>query len=181
MFYLFFIRILFWIANLLQAAAFAVAGHTFLYPSRQLIIRALLFGKKKQVVLCAVCNRELGRHKYKPSDEWNIEGLLCADCHIEKTKEFLIKEQETPDRCAICNKELTADEDMNKPRWQWNMESGTLVCKSCFQKKDADYNKRMNFCVMCNCKLGMFYYYPKPAWKIEGNLCRKCWDERNKK
>ena len=88
-----------------------------------------------------MCNRELGRHKYKPSDEWNIEGLLCADCHIEKTKEFLIKEQETPDRCAICNKELTADEDMNKPRWQWNMESGTLVCKSCFQKKDADYNK----------------------------------------
>jgi hypothetical protein len=39
----------------------------------------------------------------------------------------------------------------------------------------------MNFCVMCNCKLGMFYYHPKPAWKIEGNLCRKCWDECNKK
>jgi hypothetical protein len=150
MFYLFFIRILFWIANLLQAAAFAVAGYTFLYPSRQLIIHALLFGKKKQVVHCAVCNKELGRHKYKPGDEWNIEGLLCADCHIEKTKEFLIKEQETPDRCAICNKELTADEDRNKPRWQWNMESGTLVCNSCFQKKDVDYNKRMNFCVMCN-------------------------------
>jgi hypothetical protein len=25
----------------------------------------------------------------------------------------------------------------------------------------------------------MFYYHPKPAWQIDGKLCRKCWDLRN--
>jgi hypothetical protein len=138
-----------------------------------------LFGKK-EVVHCAVCKRELGRYKYKPGEDWNIEGLLCADCHIEKTQEFVRKEQETPDRCAICGKELTSKQDINKPRWQWEMESGTLVCKECFQKKDTDYNKKTNFCAVCNGKLGMFFYHPKPSWKIEGNLCRKCWDNHNK-
>jgi uncharacterized CHY-type Zn-finger protein len=137
-----------------------------------------IFGKK-QVVYCAVCGKELGRHKYKPDKDWGIEGLLCSDCHIEKTKEFMIKEEETPDTCAICGKEL--GDVANKPKWQWEMEPGTLLCDSCYRKKDADYNKKTNFCAICNGKLGMFYYHPKPAWHIEGNLCRKCWDNRNRK
>jgi hypothetical protein len=138
-----------------------------------------IFGKKKEVLYCAVCNKELGKYKYKPKEEWNMNGFLCGDCHIEKTKEFITKEQEEIDRCALCNKELTDNEDKNKPRWQWEMESGTLLCKTCFEKKEATYNKKMNFCVMCNGKLGMFFYHPKPAWNIEGNLCRKCWDSQN--
>jgi hypothetical protein len=137
-----------------------------------------LFGKK-QIVNCAVCGKELGRHKYKPSEEWGIEGLLCGFCHLEKTKEFILEKKEIPDVCAVCKKELTDDQDRYKARWQWEMESGTLLCKSCYEKKDTDYNKKVNFCAMCNSKLGMFYYHPKPTWKIDGNLCRKCWDRRN--
>lgn len=142
-----------------------------------------IFGKK-QVIHCAVCGKELGRHKYKPSEEWGIEGMLCSSCHLEKTKEFMLKQKEIPDRCAVCKKEL-ADHDDNddadryKPRWQWEMEPGTLLCKSCYQKKEADYNRKLNFCAVCNGKLGLFYYHPKPAWQIEGNLCRKCWDRQN--
>jgi hypothetical protein len=105
--------------------------------------------------------------------------MLCADCHIEKTREYMLKQEEAPDICAMCGKEIT--EDSHKPKWQWEMESGTLLCKSCFQKKDVDYNKKVNFCAICNGKLGMFYYHPKPAWHIEGNLCRKCWDIQNNK
>jgi hypothetical protein len=59
------------------------------------------------------------------------------------------------------------------------MEQGTLLCKPCFDKKDIDYNKKVNFCAICGGKLGMFYYHPKPVWHTEGNLCRKCWDSRN--
>ena len=128
---------------------------------------------KKQIVSCAICGKELGRHRYKPGEEWGIEGLLCGNCHIEKTREFMIRQEETPDKCVMC-KEIV--EDGQKPKWQWEMESGTLLCKSCYQKKDADHNKKTNFCAVCSGKLSMFYYHPKPAWHIQGNLCRKCWD-----
>ncbi|MFL6511277.1 MAG: hypothetical protein ACJ700_08835 [Nitrososphaera sp.] len=137
-----------------------------------------IFGKKQEVVHCAVCGSELGRHKYKPKEEWGIEGMLCGNCHIEKTKQFIMEQKEAPDICAICKKELT-EQDRNKAKWQWEMESGTLLCKSCYQKKDADYNKKMNFCAVCSCKLGLFFYHPKPIWRMEGNLCRKCWDQQN--
>jgi hypothetical protein len=135
-------------------------------------------GKKKEALHCAVCGKELGRYKYKPKEEWNMEGLLCADCHIEKTKEFMLRPDEE-DKCAVCGKEITEQQDRNKPRWQWEMESDTLVCKACYQKKDTSYNKKMNFCTICNGKLGMFFYHPKPDWHMEGNLCRKCWDRQN--
>ena len=108
--------------------------------------------------------------------------MLCGLCHLEKTKEFTLEQKEVPDFCALCKKELADNnQDRHKPRWQWEMESGTLLCKSCYQKKDADYNKKLNFCAICNCKLGMFHYHPKPAWQIDGNLCRKCWDRQNNK
>jgi hypothetical protein len=138
-----------------------------------------IFGKK-QVVNCAVCGKKLGRHRYKAGEEWDIEGLLCGDCHIEKTREFMLKQEETPDTCATCGKEI-AGEESHKPKWQWEMEPETLLCKSCFQKKDSDFNKKVNFCAICNGKLGMFYYHPKLAWHIQGNLCRTCWDSQNSK
>jgi uncharacterized CHY-type Zn-finger protein len=141
-----------------------------------------IFGKK-QVIHCVVCGKELGRHKYKPSDEWGIDGMLCGSCHIEKTKEFIMKQKEMPVRCAICKKELANHGDDNadryKPRWQWEMESGTILCKSCYQKKDAEYDKKLNVCAICNGKLGFFFYHAKPAWHMDGNLCRKCWDRQN--
>jgi hypothetical protein len=142
-----------------------------------------IFGKK-EVQYCAVCNRELGKYKYRPGKGWNMQGLLCSDCHIEKTKEFMMRDQsvdEAPDTCAVCGKEITSDDDRNKPKWQWEMESGVLVCNACYKKKDDSYNKKMNFCSVCNSRLGLIFYHPKPVWKIEGNLCRKCWDDRNER
>ena len=56
---------------------------------------------------------------------------------------------------------------------------GHTIMQIVLSKKDADYNKKLNFCAICNCKLGMFHYHPKPAWQIDGNPCRKCWDRRN--
>lgn len=142
-----------------------------------------LFGKKA-ILYCANCNKKL-THKYKPSEEWNILGSLCADCHIEKTKEFILKKQEekrrleeAPGNCSICGKVVSKSEE-NKPRWQWNMESGTIICKNCYNKKEADYDKKLNFCVICNKKMGFIRYNPKPKWKIEGQLCRGCWDKHN--
>jgi len=135
-----------------------------------------IFGKK-EVVNCAVCGKELGRYKYKPSKEWGIDGKLCSDCHIEKTREFMTKEAEAPDICVSCGKEIIGDS--RKPKWQWEMEPGSLLCKLCFDRKESDFNKKTNFCVICNTKLGMIYYHPKLTWNIEGKLCRKCWDSRN--
>lgn len=140
----------------------------------------MVFGRKGQES-CAVCGKELGRHRYRPAKEWNMSGVLCADCHIDKTKAFMVAQQaveDAPEKCAVCHKELVNANDMNKPKWQWEMESGLLLCKSCYQKKDADYNRKTNFCAVCNSKLGRFFYHPKPAWKIDGNLCRRCWDEQ---
>lgn len=132
-----------------------------------------LFGKKP--LYCMLCEKEL-QHKYKPKEEWNMQGYLCSDCHIEKTKEFALKPREA-DRCAICKAEL--GDIAVKPRWQWEMESGSLLCQPCFNKKDADYSKKLNFCAVCGAKIGFVRYNPKPAWKIQGQVCRKCWDGRN--
>lgn len=146
---------------------------------------ALRLFAKKATLHCANCNKEL-RHKYKPPEEWNISGFLCTDCHIEKTKEFVLKKheekrrlEEGPVDCAICGKQIVSKDERNRPKWQWNMESGTIVCKNCYQNKEADHDKKLNFCVRCNKKMGFIRYNPKPSWKIEGQLCRGCWDKQN--
>ena len=139
-----------------------------------------LFQKKKSV-FCNICKKEL-KHKYKPAKEWNIEGFLCADCHIDKTKEFIAKQQqyeEIPDNCVLCKKELKSEK--KKPRWQWNMDSGSFLCNDCFQKKELSYEKRQNFCSVCNKKMGFIRYNPKPIWNIDGQLCKNCWDRKNQK
>lgn len=143
-----------------------------------------LFGKKA-TLRCAICNKEL-KYKYKAQEDWNIHGFLCADCHIEKTKEFVLKKQEekmrlqeNPSNCAICGKHLVSEIEENRPRRQWDMESGTILCKICYDKKEADYDKKLNFCVLCNKKMGFIRYNPKPRWKLEGQLCRACWDTQN--
>jgi hypothetical protein len=137
-----------------------------------------LFQKKKSV-FCNICNREL-KHKYKPAKEWNIEGFLCADCHIEKTKEFIAKQQqyeEIPDSCIICKKELKTEK--KKPRWQWNMDNDIFLCEKCYDQKELAYQTKINFCVQCGKKIGLVRYNPKPKWKIDGQLCRQCWDTIN--
>ena len=51
-----------------------------------------------------------------------------------------------------------------------------LLCKACFDKKESSHDKKKNFCVLCGAKMGIIRYNPKPKWKVNGNLCRKCWD-----
>lgn len=127
------------------------------------------------------------KHKYKPPDDSGIEGLLCADCHIDKTKEQVLKKQEEKkrlqearDRCSICAKDLE-EADKNKPKWQWEMGTGSVLCEECYESKRIEFEKKINFCAICQKKLSFFRYNPKPKWKMVGQLCRTCWDNCNQK
>ncbi len=132
-----------------------------------------LFGKK--VEYCAVCSKEL-THKHKPKREWNINGRLCGDCHMDKSNEFYEAKVRQP--CIVCGTTKKIS-DMWEPRWQWDMDG--LLCKECFDKKESGFNEKRNFCTICSGKMGLIRYNPKPKWKIEGQLCRRCWDEQKAK
>src|SRR5687767_14073463 len=82
------------------------------------------FGKKNKdrtiAKPCAVCSKELARHKYKPSPEWKINRLLCGEWHFEKTRDFTLNAEiekkkeselkEIQDRtCHVCNKIIDSD------------------------------------------------------------------------
>jgi hypothetical protein len=145
---------------------------------------ALQFWKKKQEY-CILCKREL-QHKYKPHKEWKISGMLCSDCHIIKTKEYIAKQQIEKEKqeiesntCSFCSRQIKSDAEQVKPRWQWNLERGTIICNKCFEKKDKEFEKERNYCSICGTKLRFIRYNPKPKWNMSGQLCRKCWDQRN--
>ena len=44
--------------------------------------------------------------------------------------------------------------DLWEPRWQWDIEG--LLCKDCFDKKEASFEKKKNFCSMCGGKNEIF-------------------------
>jgi len=127
-----------------------------------------LFSKKS--TYCAICKKEV-THKNKPKREWNVKGILCGDCHVDKTKEFYEANIRQP--CVKCGvtKKIS---DLWEPRWQWDMDG--LLCKDCFDKKEGDHATKKNYCSLCGAKMALFRYNPKPKWKIDGQLCRKCWD-----
>ena len=142
--------------------------------------------RKKEILRCSNCDKVLS-HKYKPRPEWKVQGFFCSGCHMEMTKEFILRQQEektrleqAPDICNLCKKELLLETDKNKPSWQWNMERESILCKSCYEKKALDYEKKLNYCTTCSNRLAFIRYNPKPKWNIEGQLCRKCWDKQNK-
>ena len=130
----------------------------------------VLFSRKP--VFCAVCNKQL-THKHKPKKEWGMKGLLCGDCHFDKSKEYF--EGKIMQPCVECGitKKIT---NLWEPRWQWEMEG--LLCKECFDKKEEDHAKKKNFCALCGGKIGLIRYNAKGNWKIEGQLCRNCWDKK---
>jgi hypothetical protein len=147
--------------------------------------RKLQFFRKKVTHRCVRCDKEL-IHKYKAQAEWNIQGFLCSTCHIEITKEFITRQQEEKSKkelslhmCAVCKKELILESDRYRPRWQWNLERGTTLCKGCYEIKSTDYERKLNYCVICESRLGFVRYNPKPKWNIQGQLCRNCWDREN--
>ena len=153
----------------------------------------LLAGSKAKVH-CAVCNKELTKFRYKPANEWDIQGMLCGDCHVMKSLEHSGRTksgeskrgQETIDakievstECGLCNAEIGSASESLKPKWQWNMDTNLILCKQCYSMKSKEYEKRINYCGICGNKMPFFRYNPKPKWKIEGQLCRKCWDDSN--
>lgn len=140
-----------------------------------------IFSKKLEY--CSLCKKQL-KFKYKPEKSWNIEGILCGDCHTIKLKEFIdaqtkVKEIERikENTCSLCNKFIESDK--KHTRWQWNTESDAVLCNDCYLEKEKEYMERLNFCSNCNKKLGFVRYNPKPAWKVNGQLCRQCWDRLN--
>lgn len=121
-----------------------------------------------------------------------MQGLLCSDCHIEKTRDFVLRAEEEKKReleqkekedrtCDRCNNMIALDTDKKKPEWKWNMDNVKVLCPQCYEKTEADFNKKLNFCAVCNIKMGFIRYNPKPKWRIDGQLCRRCWDEQNSK
>lgn len=150
-----------------------------------------LLTRKKDNAHCVICNKELKKFRYKPRSEWNMVGLLCGDCHIKKTMEYSEdthqREKQRQHRneeheletakCAVCDG--TSEVEQLKPKWQWNMDSNSMLCKRCFARKDLEYEKRINYCALCGTKMSFFRYNPKPRWRVEGQLCRRCWDTSN--
>lgn len=112
--------------------------------------------------------------------------MLCSDCHILKTKEYLVKnqlEKEKQERelntCSMCSLHIKSELEKVKPRWQWNLERGSILCNNCYEKKEKEFEKERNYCSICKTNLKFFRYNPKPNWNIRGQLCRNCWDRRN--
>ena len=144
---------------------------------------------------CSVCKKELTRFRYRPLKEWNIEGVLCGDCHVIKSMEYSGSTRSTVDKkrqdiieddkeliskCGICNARTGPDSESLKPKWQWNVDTNLVLCKRCYSSKSKEYERRINYCAACGNKMSFFRYNPKPKWKIDGQLCRKCWDDSNK-
>jgi hypothetical protein len=104
---------------------------------------------------------------------------------MKTAKDFMIKQKEEEeknkqkqDKCFICHNILDK-EKKKKARWQWGMENDIFLCEKCYIQKEQDYQTKLNFCVKCGKKIGFIRYNPKPKWKIDGQLCRKCWDTIN--
>lgn len=79
--------------------------------------------------------------------------------------------------CKFCNEKL--DKDWKNPHWKWNIDNNIKICSNCYNLKEKEYQRYLNYCNICNSKLKFIRYNPKPEWKMQGQLCRKCWDIKN--
>ena len=153
-----------------------------------------LLTRNKDKEQCAICNKELKKFRYKPRDEWDIRGMLCGDCHVMKSMEYsgrtdgreiknrhdTVEEgKEDSPKCGICNAKIGSASEPLKPKLQWNFDANLILCKRCYILKSKEYEKRINYCAVCGNKMPFFRYNPKPKWKIDGQLCRRCWDDSN--
>ncbi len=86
-------------------------------------------------------------------------------------------EEEEDDLCNRCKQKL--DEEWKKPHWKWNLDNNIKFCLDCYNIKETEYEKILNYCILCDSKLKFLRYNPRPEWKIKGQLCRKCWDSKN--
>ncbi len=101
--------------------------------------------------------------------EKNEEFQVCKDRN-EEIKEVI---------CHHCKEKIGAE--WKEPHWKWNLDKNTKFCMKCYGTKEIEYEKLMNYCVVCSSKLKFIRYNPKTEWKLRGQLCRMCWDSQNRK
>jgi len=105
-----------------------------------------------------------------------VEGPLCGDCYIAQMQKYY--DLSVKQKCVMCSTEKNVP-DLWEPKYSWEMKG--LLCKTCFDKKDAEYNKSKTFCGTCGKKLGVIRYNPKRQWALQGQLCKECWDSQKAK
>ncbi len=120
----------------------------------------------------------------------NNEKNLKDNSHTDNNTEKIVNENEDNKdveggkaeprlTCNGCKEKL--DDEGKRPHWKWNFDRNLRFCEKCYKIKEDDYEKLINYCIICNSKLGFIRYNPKPKWKIKGQRCRKCWDNKNTK
>lgn len=118
-----------------------------------------------------VCNKELIKFRYKPRNEWDIQGMLCGDCHVIKSMEhsgctessgsknrhqMAEDEKEVSVKCGMCDADFDSGSEHLKAKWQWNMDTNLILCKRCYSIKSKEYEKRINYCAICGNKMSFF-------------------------
>ncbi|MBI1829205.1 MAG: hypothetical protein HY222_00895 [Thaumarchaeota archaeon] len=124
---------------------------------------------------CSVCKQSI-THKHKPKREWDVEEPLCGDCYVGQMQKYY--DLSVTQKCVMCSIEKNIP-DLWEPKYPWEMKG--LLCKTCFDKKDTEYNKSKTFCGNCDKKLGIIRYNSKRQWALKGQLCRECWDSQKAK
>ena len=44
--------------------------------------------------------------------------------------------------CSMCGLYIKSESEKVKPRWQWNLERGSIVCHTCYEKKIRNLIKK---------------------------------------
>ena len=109
---------------------------------------------------------------------WNIQDALKA-VEARTGINMVEDEKEVSLKCGMCDADIGSGSEHLKAKWQWNMDTNLILCKRCYSIKSKEYEKRINYCAVCGNKMSFFRYNPKPKWKIDGQLCRRCWDNSN--
>lgn len=113
----------------------------------------------------------------------NKAELLGNSSRLETNEEFKVskdpKEEKKGVICHHCKEKV--DEEWREPHWKWELDKNTKFCMKCYGTKEIEYEKLMNYCIVCSSKLKFIRYNPKPEWKLRGQLCRMCWDSQNRK
>jgi hypothetical protein len=140
-------------------------------------------------------NKEIEGEKEKDEKRENINHnkninsdgkVLDPNFNSDKENKVTLQEEtenekgidsEKEDVCNRCKENL--GDEWKKPHWKWNMDKNIKFCFNCYKIKETEYEKLINYCIVCDSKLKFYRYNPRPEWKIKGQLCRKCWDFKN--
>jgi hypothetical protein len=133
-------------------------------------------------------NKEINGEKKNTSDNSavgiNKAEQLGNSSRLETNEELKVsmdpKEEKIEEvTCHHCKEKIV--EEWKEPHWKWNLDKNAKFCMKCYGTKETEYEKLMNYCVVCSSKLKFIRYNPKPEWRLRGQLCRMCWDSQNSK